>query len=964
MSLEFFPGQRWSSETEPNLGLGLIIGSDFRNVNVLFEASGEKRIYRKNNAPLKRVEFQVGEEIRDMDGRTHRINNIEKFQNTLVYICGPEKIPEQGLNPSQSFGNLEEQIFLGQTASVKEYELRYLSNHYKYLYHSFPHRGLLGPRIELLPHQIYIAHEASKGKLPRILLSDEVGLGKTIEAGMAFHALLCKEMIRRCLVIVPEPLLHQWLAEMYRKFNTMFTLVGAEEENPEKGNPFLENQHVLCSLDYLASQPKRLKQCLEAGWDMLIVDEAHHLIWDKQKPHPEYMIVERLAHSIPGVLLLTATPMQLGEKSHFGRLRLLDPERFSDYKTYIEETENYGKVAALAKKILDSQISWEQIKKETQSLFPEDGLLLKEVNNIKNEKSAREQLVHSLVDRHGTGRIIFRNRRNVIKGFPKRHLHVYPLKGNDKFEQSYEKILKFLSWDKPNLRFDSFALSPAYLKLPQGESGELLKQNWFHDPRLEWLKGFLKSLQLGEKALLICSSHTKVQVLQDLLPQISTVRATVFHEKLSLTARDKNAAAFSRVDGPSLLISSEIGSEGRNFQFASHLILFDLPENPELLEQRLGRLHRIGQKKDVEIHLPLVENWPMYVLYKWQHEALDLFNKSLMGADKIYTEFSEPLNKLAGEFLFPENETSHWNAEFEKIKTSCQKRARELSDKIEKGRDLLLELNSVQEKEATEVVSQIEEMEGSPDLEEYLDLVFDSFGILFTPTVEKRGYQIYPGPEMTVDSFPQLPPSGLFVTFQRDMAVIREDMNFMSWDHPMLQGTLDLILSMDSNVCCVAEWENGPGKGILLEAVFICETIENLKLNLGSYFPPTPIRILVDPNGGLQNKFLEELELARLKKGSMAQLEGTPQFKEDIFPKMLKSCWEYAKGQSEKIVDGYLSSLRKDLSAEILRLQALEKISPLNHGENLEFLKTKLLEGEKLFKSPHLRLDALRLIFL
>ena len=111
----------------------------------------------------------------------------------------------------------------------------------------------------------------------------------------------------------------------------------------------------------------------------------------------------------------------------------------------------------------------------------------------------------------------------------------------------------------------------------------------------------VKKLKPHEKVLLICSNLSKVLNLQSTLPLITRIPFTTFHEDLPLNLRDKNAADFSRDGGVRLLISSEIGSEGRNFQFSHKLILFDLPLNPELLEQRIGRLHRIGQKKTIEI---------------------------------------------------------------------------------------------------------------------------------------------------------------------------------------------------------------------------------------------------------------------------------------------------------------------------------------------------------------------------
>jgi ATP-dependent helicase HepA len=105
------------------------------------------------------------------------------------------------------------------------------------------------------------------------------------------------------------------------------------------------------------------------------------------------------------------------------------------------------------------------------------------------------------------------------------------------------------------------------------------------------------------------------------------IRAAVFHEGMSIVERDRAAAWFSEEDsGAQVLLCSEIGSEGRNFQFASHLVMFDLPFNPDLLEQRIGRLDRIGQAHDIQIHVPYLEKTAQSVLVRWYHEGLDAFD--------------------------------------------------------------------------------------------------------------------------------------------------------------------------------------------------------------------------------------------------------------------------------------------------------------------------------------------------
>ena len=180
-----------------------------------------------------------------------------------------------------------------------------------------PVRGFLGGRIDLIPHQLYIAQEVANRHAARVMLSDEVGLGKTIEACLILHRLLLSGRANRILVLVPESLVHQWFVEMLRRFNVWLHIFDAERcasiEAGEPGaNPFLDDQLVLTSIGFLAADPRRSAQAVAAGWDVLVVDEAHHLEWSEASPSRAYQVVEELSRKSEGLLLLTATPEQLG----------------------------------------------------------------------------------------------------------------------------------------------------------------------------------------------------------------------------------------------------------------------------------------------------------------------------------------------------------------------------------------------------------------------------------------------------------------------------------------------------------------------------------------------------------------------------------------------------------------------------------------------------------------------------
>src|SRR5690606_21685849 len=169
---------------------------------------------------------------------------------------------------------------------------------------------------------------------------------------------------------VPDSLIHQWLVEMLRRFNLRFSIIDqaryddlkAEEDDvdalvnhifgdDDAVNPFESDQLVLCSLDFLVRSEKARKDAVAAGWDLMVVDEAHHLAWSPEQSSPEYEVVEQLSSASQGLLLLTATPEQIGVASHFARLRLLDPARFHSLDSFREEEQHYEVINQVVRRL-------------------------------------------------------------------------------------------------------------------------------------------------------------------------------------------------------------------------------------------------------------------------------------------------------------------------------------------------------------------------------------------------------------------------------------------------------------------------------------------------------------------------------------------------------------------------------------------------------------------------------------
>ena len=464
---EFIPGQRWINDAQLQMGLGTVVSTDFRTVTIIFMATEETFVYAKESVPLTRVRFSPGDHIVDDAGVSLEVEQVAEQDGLYTYHArdahGEARVvAENRLNNHIELSRPTERLFNGQVDRESWFDLRYQTRLLSSAMAEDPLRGLIGGRVSLIPHQLYIANEVANRYAPRVLLADEVGLGKTIEAGMVIHHQLVTESARRVLIVVPESLVHQWLVEMLRRFNLHFRIFDADRiadlsavgefdddetiAETRAQNPFHSTQLALCSLEFLCSDPATYKQCCNAEWDLLVIDEAHHLEWSEEDPGFEYQLVENLARRIPGILLLTATPEQLGRSSHFARLRLLDPDRFPDYERFIAEESDYKPVAAAVDSILAAPgaVSGEAVEEVRRRLGPgfsdQIDRLARSGVDAEARQEAREQVLDALVDRHGTGRVLFRNTRSAVKGFPAREVHHYPLSLPDVYAEAFSQL--------------------------------------------------------------------------------------------------------------------------------------------------------------------------------------------------------------------------------------------------------------------------------------------------------------------------------------------------------------------------------------------------------------------------------------------------------------------------------------------------------------------------------------------
>ncbi|WP_324017711.1 RNA polymerase-associated protein RapA [Aeromonas hydrophila] len=950
--MPFALGQRWISDTETDLGLGTVVAVEGRMVTLLFPATGENRMYAKEEAPVTRVSFNVGDQIASHEDWTMTVEEVQEKDGLLIYVGvrtdndEPVALKEVFLNNFIKFNKPQDRLFAGQIDRMSRFTLRYEALINQHQRRRNPTRGLAGGRVSLIPHQLYIAHEVGHRYAPRVLLADEVGLGKTIEAGMIIHQQLLSGRAHRVLILLPETLQHQWLVEMLRRFNLHFSLFDEErciEAFADAENPFETEQLVICSLDFLRKKRRRFEQVLEAEWDLLVVDEAHHLEWSEEAPSRAYEMVEALAEQVPGVLLLTATPDQLGHQSHFARLRLLDPERFYDYEAFLAEEQAYGQVASAAQELLDGETLSDEARQILASQL--EGLDL-------SDAAARQQAVAKLLDQHGTGRVLFRNSRANIQGFPERHLNVYPMPLPEQYKTAI-KVMGMMGGNGGDLQ--TRALRYLYPeKIFQQFEGDNATWTQF-DPRVEWLLELLLSAR-QQKVLVICSEAATAIALEEALRTREGIRGAVFHEGMSILERDKASAYFAQAEGGAqVLLCSEIGSEGRNFQFASHLVLFDLPLNPDLLEQRIGRLDRIGQQNTVEIHVPYLEGTAQRALQLWYHDGLDAFEQTCPTARPVFEAVRDELFELLAA-------NTGDQAPLDALLVKTRELHEPLKARLEQGRDRLLEIHSSGGAAAQQLVDKLAAEDDDTGMISFALKMFDEIGV----NQDDRGENalvLTPGDHMLVSSFPGLPQDGMTITFDRNTALSRDDMALLSWDHPMMRGGIDLILGSEIGATSVALLKNKalPIGSILLELIFVAESAAHPQLY--RFMPPTPIRLLMDKNGqNLGEKvafdaFNRQLTPVNRHLGSKLVTASQP-----VIHGLIGKGQAIAEELKGGIVDKARAQMAQTLQQDLDRLEALKAVNPNVRDSELDYLRNLQAELHHLIDQTQLKLDAIRFI--
>ncbi len=818
----FVRGMKVKYLPQPEWGTGHLLGLEENDTRALVhfparEAEGPILVSARGGA-LVHETLPPGALVRTIKGKTGVVVREEEGARGLKrYVIaldegGETEQPETELRALPPRPDLLAGLKDGRAADAKNFLLRRAALQLDDERRNDALGALLASRVMVKPHQVGVVQRVLSSRRPRFVLADEVGLGKTIEAGMIFSALRLAGLARRVLIVAPSHLTVQWLVELFHKFNQLFTLMDTEryeqsiDENPTV-SPWARFDYVITSLELLQRSEQYRKEAGDAAahWDLVIIDEAHHLKGEKT-----YEAAQALAKNSWGLLLLTATPMQLDPAEYQALLSLIDPVTAPSVKEFEARLARQEELSKAIRALLEGKQTKAAVR-ELAKRFPDDEAL--QDLDDPDEMLAHLSETYSLSDR------LIRNRRAVVGGFSARALHVHRVVLQPDELEAREAVLALLAKDG-SVRGAALANLVRRLESSPAAFHAALKSNKAllgvkatlpdKDAKFAAFVQVLKGIWAKEpraKVLVFTEARDTLESLQTKLRH-GQIDALAYHGDIDLAERDRQVARFRDPNGPKVLLSTEVGGEGRNFQFAHHLVNYDLPWSPATMEQRIGRLDRIGQAHQVDIHVFEAPQTFSADVLTVLRDAVGVFGETVGGLDAVLEEVEPRLTELA--LANPKD-----RAAYVKELTTKVSAARE---QVKRAYDPLLDLRSFDRDEVQALVSRAHERSGMSDeedatledglwaiardlderLEETITELADRIGIRVDSDQEVDAFQaaFHFGHALNVEALPGFDITRertVLGTFWRDTAVEQEEIEYFATGHPIVEALFGFL---------------------------------------------------------------------------------------------------------------------------------------------------------------------------
>lgn len=739
MAKNWTTGSYLSHRFNPELGIGRIAAIEGRILVVEFPRANTTLRLAASAEALVTVDLSAGRPVRITATSEETTIKAQGPDGTFVLVNG-RTAAAHALWPLELEGALLERLAVGDLDDVEDFVTRVNILHLLGLREAGGLGPFLGGRVRLYPHQLYVAERASAGDPVRWLLADEVGLGKTVEASLILNRLVHLGKVTRCLVVAPDTLTVQWLGELWRKYHQVFTLLDSDRLADVKRdfggdfNPFELHRRSVISIEMLIARPGLTEQAVRAGIDLMVVDEAQHL----QRPpgHPgnaAWRAVAPIASLGRHVLLLSATPLEDDAHGFFRLLQLLRPQDFPEEMSIEARLAQGTPLPACTSATRRADIG---------GLPPRVGM------PIELTATATTQ---PLIDME-TG--------------------VRSAAATNAVAQR-EKI------DRVRRALASGAALAAQLGPDDTAGRALALASDAADPRIDWLVSQAPKWRAAKEKTLVFVAHREtLEMLRETLSRRAQLATGVFHEGLTPARRDTEVALFRGADGPSLLVSTECGGEGRNFEFCRRLVLFDLPWKPSVVEQRIGRLDRIGRRIPVEVvYFRPAGGIGRDVVRLF--EALGIFREPLAGLEPQLAPIEGALEQIA---LDPAASLS------ESAFNALVGEAQAARTRIREAAYQQLHRDPYRPEMAPGILARVPNELDALN-EEVVVTASIGLGLTIAHPPGHRVFSLELGSGATVDSLPGVPAgSGYVGTFDREEAVENEFIDFFASGHPLVEG--------------------------------------------------------------------------------------------------------------------------------------------------------------------------------
>lgn len=824
-------GQLVWCPSDPSLGVGVVTDREGAVVKVRFTRLHEERHYstRSSEYAILRYEIGHGERVQDRDGRDlrvrRRLDQMAEGNLAMYELEDGSNMVESDLVPNVRDIGAKERLATLNLAHPEVVRARMQGLELGNFGKRPGYAAILGSRVQWLPHQVDVSTRAIERDPVRMLLADEVGLGKTVEAALIYAGLRHEGRADRVLILTPDALCIQWLGEIYRKSHELLVLLDSERIDDAMRDfpdlsPFEAHQRIVASIDRIVADDALTTQATGAFWDLVIVDEAHHLRWrPKDGGNPNYRLVEALAQRTRHLLLLTATPMALDPTEYHALLRLLDPARFDDPAKFETVANRAAKIRDIARHIAsaidDKKPFATAVEDDAMAALGDDAedkealaVLTAVKPGASGRRAAAEPVLDALRQRHGLTDYVVRNRRGPVGGLPERRAQTFALEPSPQQEVLLEvgesvmlDLAQTITDPKQRGRaigemFRALWATPrALVDILRPYSAELARELAPHidavtgapfdakglptgDARLRWLVEFARNMHEDSKLLVFVESAVAVRALKDALDPIVGGNLAMFHRELAPRDQDRQVAYFRDPDGPSIMLSTEAGGEGRNFQFCHQVVLYDLPWRPATVEQRIGRVDRVGQTRDVHVLVPYFKSGYEAAIVKIMQQSIGVLDRTVGGIDHALEYVSDRL----GELVLANAGAEAWKGLYRETETLVT----QARQRIEAEVDPILDHASFSPERAQAILAQV-----PADLEARTEAFVQRYAGHSKLEVHSKGkhrvaIEGAPGAAGREDS-----ETGYIGTFSRTFALDHEDVEFLSFGHPLVEQALE-----------------------------------------------------------------------------------------------------------------------------------------------------------------------------